>query len=243
MRSDPKVRTIADAARDALEFLGRPATPKEIYDAMRSLGLYEFNTPVPVHVLRTQMRRMTAGVARVDSQSDKLFVLVGDEVYDLMSRQPPKKKPVLGMRRIHRATDKTRIIEQMVSEELGVFREIWRVLTFAAFLGLRRGRRVPLEQVDMGKGIDQSSFGNCPSWPGLLYAISLVESGTTDAFSASEEAEQKRIQAFEEYANGGLAIIQEELGTRGLRVDSLMSLIVRNTGASQIARPDLDVTL
>ncbi len=242
MRSDPEERTIIDAARSALEHLGRAATPEEIHETVEALSLYRFHTLVPVHVLRTQMRRVTTGVSRKDAQTSKLFVLVGDEVYDLMSRQP-KKQAVPGMRRIHRAVDKARVIEALQSEDLGVFKEIWRILTFAAFLGLHRGKRLPLAEVDMGRGIDQSSFGNCPAWPGLLYVISLVESGSTDALAANEEAELARIQAFEEYANGGLAVIQEELGTRGLRVDTLMSLITRATTPTQTGAPDLDVTL
>lgn len=47
--------TIVEAGRVALENLGRAATISEIYAKIVELGLYEFNTPEPKYVLRTQI--------------------------------------------------------------------------------------------------------------------------------------------------------------------------------------------
>ena len=48
------------------------------------MGLYEFNTPTPEHVLRTEIRRKTYGVERVDQSVDVFFKMIGDELYDVM---------------------------------------------------------------------------------------------------------------------------------------------------------------
>lgn len=45
-----------------------------------------------------------------------------------------------GIKRVHRAVDKDEIIKLLTGEQLGVFREIWRLLMFAAQVGYRNGR-------------------------------------------------------------------------------------------------------
>src|SRR5262245_12324226 len=126
-------------------------------------------------------------------------------------KESAKRRSAPGTKRIQRATDKKDIIEALTSESSGGFKEIWRVLLFAAMLGFKHERREPLSSVDSGEAIRQDSFGNSPVWPGLLYLLALVEKESSEALQASEESEELRITLFEEYANGGLALLKEKI--------------------------------
>lgn len=148
----------------------------------------------------------------------------------------------MGMKRIQRASDKEDIIRSLMADQIGIFKEIWRLLLFAAQIGIKNSKKEPLKSVDSGKGIDQSTFGNCAAWPGVLYLISLVESESTNALSGSTEAEDQRISIFQEYANGGLSILQDFFSDRPLDLDGLL-VFIETQNKESIVHPDLDLTI
>ncbi len=234
--------TIIEAAKAALENLGHPSGIPEIYSKICELGLYQFSTPVPEHVLRTQIRRATDGLVVPHGVKGKVFALAGDEIYDIM-KDISKPRHTVGMKRIRRAADKGRIIELLTSDGTTAFREIWRLLLFAALLGFKNNRREQLGNVQSGEAIRQELFGNSPAWPGILYLIGLVESGTTDVLMASEDAEDKRVTSFEEYANGGLAILQEHFKAGNCNLDSLLNFIQAQTAEIYTKKPDLQISI
>jgi len=236
-----ETKTIAEVAQKVLRTIGRPAPIDEIYAEILRRQLYQFNTPTPEHVLRTTIRRHTGNVERVDTSAVVLFEMVDDEVYALAGGTRAKKTG-MGMKRIQRANDKEEIIKALMSEQVGVFKEIWKLLLFAAQVGMRNGRREPLKSVDTGKGIDQGTFGNCPAWPGVLYLISLVESGSSECLSGSSEAEDDRTSVFQEYANGGLSVLKEFFYNRPLDLDGLLSFISSQREES-LRNPDLELTI
>lgn len=222
-----KAPTISDAAVQALESLGKPSPINEIFLKIEAEGLYVFNTPTPEHVLRTTIRRHTGNVERVDSSDPILFEMVDDEIYGLanMTSKSQKKAVVSGIKRIHRAVEKEELIRTLTSDQVGVFKEIWKLLLFAAQIGISNSRREPLKAIDSGKGIDQSTFGNCSSWPGIMYLMSLVETGKSEILSGTPEAEDGKITIFQEYANGGLSVMQDFFKDRTLDLDSLLAFI------------------
>jgi dnd system-associated protein 4 len=236
--------TITDVAKKVLQILGRPASIDELYVEIVSRKLYEFNTPTPEHVLRTTIRRHTRGVERVDASDVILFDMTGDEMYTLAGNaNGPSKKPATpGTKRIQRANDKEEIIKSLMSEQVGVFKEIWRLLLFAAQVGFKSVEREPLKSVDTGKGIDQTTFGNCPSWPGVLYLMALADSGSSDSLSGVPEAEEQRVATFQEYANGGLRVLKDFFADRPIDLDGLLAFIEGQRGASA-GRPDLELTI
>lgn len=146
------------------------------------------------------------------------------------------------MKRIQRASDKEEIIKSLMSDQLGVFKEIWKLLLFASQLGVKNARRETLNAVDSGKGIDQSTFGNCPSWPGILYLITICESDSPDCLSGSSDAEDKRISVFQEYVNGGLGMLKEFFADRPVDLDGLLAFIESQRGESA-GPPDLDIMI
>lgn len=152
----------------------------------------------------------------------------------------------MGSKRIQRASDKEGIIEILTStsetsEGVGAFKEIWRLMFFAALVGFKNGRREPLGSTQSGDGIRQDSFANNPVWWGTLYLLGLVETGTTDVLRSEEEAEDERTKIFEEYANGGLAILKEHFETSHGSLDTLLTFIQSQTETA--SPPDLAVTI
>lgn len=235
---------IADVAQQVLRDLGRAASLNEIYSEIIRLKLFEFNTPTPEHVLRTTIRRHTENVERTDSFNEVLFEMISEDVYGLISgsRSTTRKRAGSGMKRIQRANDKEEIIKSLLSDQVGVFKEIWKLLLFAAQVGMRNDKRLPLKAVDAGKGIDQSTFGNCPAWPGVLYLMTLAETQKSDCLSGSEKAEDDRVSVFQEYANGGLELLRDFFAGRPLDLDGLLAFIETQREES-VGRLDLELTI
>jgi dnd system-associated protein 4 len=231
--------TIKEAAQQALEILGRASTIDEIFETILSNNLYEFNTDVPQHVLRTTLKRHSENTNRTDSHDEILFVELDNDQFAKASKPESRRMRNPGSKRIHRAKDKEAIIADLTSQEFGVFKEIWRLLIFAASLGFNSGQREALEAVDQGKGIDQATFGNSPTWPGLLYLFAINETQSEEVMRATEEAEDVRIRVFEEYANAGLSILRDHFTKKDFDITNLIELAGQMKQPDELPKPDL----
>jgi len=238
--------TIADAAEKALKNLGRASTAEEIHAEILRLELYKFNTPTPVHVVETEMKRYSLESPRNDCREQPRFRINPDKTYAMTNDVPTsvKKSQSMGMKRIMRASDKEDLIEELLSSRVGVFREIWRLLLFAAQVGLKAGKREPLKSVEAGKGIDQGTFGNSSSWPGILYLMSLSDTENSDILSGTPEGEDQRVQLFQEYTNGGLSVIRDFFQERSVDLDGVLAFIeMHQAKDSSLDTPDLDLSI
>lgn len=239
-------KTIADAAEKALRNLSRPSTAEEIHAEILRLDLYKFNTPTPVHVVETELKRYAVESPRNDSRDQPRFRMNPDKTYAMAKdvQTPAKKNQSMGMKRIMRASDKEELIEELMSSRVGVFREIWRLLLFAAQVGLKSGKREPLKAVEAGKGIDQGTFGNSTSWPGILYLMSLSDTEDSEILSGTPEGEDQRILLFQEYANGGLSVMKEFFQDRSVDLDGVLSFIeMHQAKNTALEAPDLDLSI
>lgn len=129
------------------------------------------------------------------------------------------------MKRISRSQDHETMVKALTSGENPVFKEIWRLMIFAAVLGFSRRKRIPLGTVEAGKAMPQEILGNSPVWPGLLHMLALVETDDGKVLSGGDQAEETRVTIFEEYANGGLQIIADEAEAQGYSLDSILGLL------------------
>jgi len=166
-----------------------------------------------------------------------VFEEANNETYRLVNTST-KRRSQPGMRRIQRAADKEDIIKSLTSESTGVFREIWRLLLFSAILGFKYGKRERL--ANPGGGIDQQTFGNTPSWPGILHLMGLVETSSTELLASSEEAEAARIQMFEEYANGGLALLKERSANTDAGFEFVADFVIEHLADTPTPTPNLN---
>jgi dnd system-associated protein 4 len=238
--------TIADAAETALKSLGKPSTAEEIHcEILRQQG-YKFNTPDSVHVVETELKRYSEESSRADKRDTPRFRINSDKTFTMATPEAPssRRSQSVGMKRILRSSDKEDLIEELMSARIGIFREIWRLLLFSAQIGLKAKRREALRSVETGKGIDQATFGNSASWPGILYLMSLSETGDSGILASSPEGEDQRVQLFQEYANGGLTILKDFFSTRTLDLDGFLSFIeIHHAQPIELSAPDIDLAI
>lgn len=141
------------------------------------------------------------------------------------------------MRRIHRDLKREKFVQALTTGDRPCFSEIWRLLLFAAMLGAKLGRRLPLGQSDAGKAMMGQYFSNCPAWPGLLYLLGLVETDSAELLHPSESAEDQLVKLFEEYANAGLDHMQQELRGKEPSQTRLVDMLNRTLAVAPKAGP------
>lgn len=108
-------------------------------------------------------------------------------------------------RRIQRAEDKKHLVKTL-TENQRPFATMANALMFAAGLGFLEGRRIPLGKT--AEAIPWEVFMNIGAET-FIDMLAGVVADETDILS--DERENDRLIIFEEYANGGLQIIQDRL--------------------------------
>ena len=139
------------------------------------------------------------------------------------------------MRRFNRAIDKKEVVDKLLASNGGAFPQIWQIMIFAACLGVKIKRKEVLGDTDSSVAIPPSVLANnCRSWPGLLYLINIVETSDPNVLNSDESADEARMKILEEYANGGLAFMRENLETKEYSLDSVCQLLA--DGASTTSK-------
>ena len=122
--------------------------------------------------------------------------------------------------------------EEMLSElrDEDIFPTFKDALVFAAALGFRRGNRRPFQKTSEPIDLEvlRGDFDRT-----IMSMIAIEENNDPKMLAPSNEA--KRVLCFEEYANGGLEIMQREIseGKQDWR-EGLLSLIHREEGDQTI---------
>ncbi len=129
------------------------------------------------------------------------------------------------MRRIQRDVKHEEFIKSLTTGDNAIFRDIWRVLLFAAAYGVHLGGRKALQQVESNKAMPESYFGT-PGWKGFLYLIGFLEANTGEHLKKEEEQENKLITAFEEFANFGLEEIQLKVSNSSTALPDIVGLML-----------------
>lgn len=126
-------------------------------------------------------------------------------------------------RRIRYAKDKAEVIKRLVSSEdaTGPFKLIADVLVFAAAFGLARNKRSQLGDI-LGEPIRQEIFDR-QGYDTFMNLLAVYAEADPTVLSDADETIERRALIFEEYANGGLEQMQEEL--KGA-VDCLESILL-----------------
>jgi dnd system-associated protein 4 len=145
------------------------------------------------------------------------------------------------MRRIQRDLKHEALVKSLTSGDQPVFREIWRLITFSALLGYRLNLRAPIAQSDSGKAIPITYFEGNPAFRGILYLMGIVETSQTKCLHATDEAEETLVSIFEEYANGGLRYLVEEVGENSDPLRRILDIALR-FGAPPDVTPKADLS-
>ena len=119
----------------------------------------------------------------------------------------------MGASRIRIAKNKADLVKALVDgdETTGPFQTYADVMVFAASLGARKKKRLPLGEVAREPApIDVNIFIN-RGYDCVIKLLAVTEIKDLKVLSPVDiEAEEIRVQIFEEYANGGLEILREE---------------------------------
>lgn len=239
-------QTIADAAEIAIREIGRAATLEEIFKHIQQADLYQFNTPTPEHVLYTTLQRHLEGGSRIDAREEIRFRIDTNKRYSLMTAvDAPATGKSRGPKRIMRSSDKEEFIQEIMSDRVGVFKEIWRLLLFAAQIGIKCDRRESLQSVESGKGIDQATFGNSSAWPGILYLMNIAVEEGSEILGSNADSDDRRVTLFQEFANGGLAVMEEFFKNRTIDLEGVIAFIDRyqSSESTSVGVADLDLTI
>jgi len=116
--------------------------------------------------------------------------------------------------RIRVAKDKADLVKSLISTDgaTGLFQTYVDIIVFAAALGAKHNRRVPLGEISKREPspIPQEQF-IVRGYDTVINLIAITETKNLSVLSFSEnQSREKRNHIFEEYANGGLEILQSE---------------------------------
>jgi dnd system-associated protein 4 len=120
----------------------------------------------------------------------------------------------MGANRIRVAKDKADLVKSLVDlpSTTGPFPTYADVMVFAASLGAKRKKRSPLGTIAKEPSPIALDVFVSRGYDRVLKLLAIAETQDTKILSPTDEiAEEKRIQIFEEYANGGLDILRDEL--------------------------------
>lgn len=113
------------------------------------------------------------------------------------------------MRLIHAPVKRSKAFEQTLQKLGGkdatMFQTLREALTFCAILGYKERRRVPLDPNAGTEDIAGAQY-QINEAVDMVFALALAESKTSDVLRPDRERDC--IQIYEEYANGGLELIQ-----------------------------------
>lgn len=109
-----------------------------------------------------------------------------------------------------------------LTREKGVFKTYKDVMVFAACLGYHRGKRVPFDK--SSEPINLQVFSGKFDLM-VMNTIGIAE--LDDPYIMSNNREDEKVAIFEEYACGGLEIMENEVGQGKLLIDEgLINLVI-----------------
>ncbi|MDZ8054667.1 MAG: DNA phosphorothioation-associated protein 4 [Aulosira sp. ZfuVER01] len=114
--------------------------------------------------------------------------------------------------RIRVAKDKAELVKSLVASKdtTGPFQTYVEVMVFAAALGVKYKKRVSLDVISKDLSpLRQDYFTS--SFTLLINLLAITETEHIKIIGDDNVADEQRIHIFEEYANGGLEILQNEL--------------------------------
>ena len=118
------------------------------------------------------------------------------------------------------------------------------VVAFAAALGVKRHRRIPLEDVSQK---DPAPIGLeifiSRGYDALIKLLAIAEVKDPNILSPfAEKAEEQRLEIFEEYANGGLELLQESLRGQVDYSQGILLLLMSERGKKNSTTEEFDLS-
>ncbi|MBC6433130.1 DNA phosphorothioation-associated protein 4 [Nostoc sp. HG1] len=148
--------------------------------------------------------------------------------------------------RIRVAKDKAELVKSLVASKdtTAPFQTYVEVMVFAAALGVKYKKRVPLGETTKREPspIPQENFASL-GYDLIIKLLGINETKDINILSSREEQdEDKRTQIFEEYANGGLEILQNELRGSVDYSERLLLVLISERGTKEQLEEEFDLS-
>ena len=148
--------------------------------------------------------------------------------------------------RIRVAKDKAELVKSLVASKdtTGPFQTYVEVMVFAAALGVKYKKRIPLGETTKREPspIPQENFASL-GYDLIIKLLGVHETKDINILSSREEQdEDKRTQIFEEYANGGLEILQNELRGSVDYSERLLLVLISERGTKEQLEEEFDLS-
>ena len=126
-------------------------------------------------------------------------------------------------RRVRRPKDKSRLFNTLTDKDNhGVFETYKDLMLFASALGAYKNKFKPFEGTD--EQIDYGVFTRYTDNEALIHIEGIYKDESIEILSA--ENSDKRLTIMEEYANGGLELIEEKTKSMPIPLDAILELIL-----------------
>lgn len=116
--------------------------------------------------------------------------------------------------RIKVAKDKATLVKALISldETTGAFQTYADLIVFAAALGAKQKKRLPIEEISRKdpEPIPQEHFTS-RGYEKVITLLAVTATQDSNILANNETNEETRIKIFEEYANAGLQILSEQM--------------------------------
>jgi dnd system-associated protein 4 len=140
------------------------------------------------------------------------------------------RAPNINRSKVHEKMVQALCMDVLPGTDKSLFPTIREFLCFTALLGFSEGRKIPL---DKSAGVEDVSYQQFERGDAddLIFALAVAETKSIDVLREGKEGQCAEV--FEEYANGGMQIVDEWIKANpGLRADK--ALIVGLKGASYL---------
>lgn len=128
-------------------------------------------------------------------------------------------------RRINIAKDKADFVKSLLigENDKGLFNLQVDVLSFAAVLGANKDRKSPLGETTKEPIRQEVFYGQ--GYDTVINLLAVFNTNDPNILANSDEMDDKRVTIFEEYANGGLEILSEEVKGSQVYLDNILLMI------------------
>jgi dnd system-associated protein 4 len=152
----------------------------------------------------------------------------------------------MALPRIKIAQDKAELVRNLLDEKrtTGMFSTYADVVAFAASLGVKHQRRSPVGEVSQSEPAPISlEVFMARGYERLIRLIAVISTEDIQVLSREDEsAEAMRVKIFEEYANGGLEKLQQELRGAVDYTDRLVLILNAERFSKEVDQEEFDLS-
>lgn len=147
----------------------------------------------------------------------------------------------MALARVPIAQDKAALVKALRAKDdgTGLFLTHADILTFAAVIGFQNKKRVPVQKI-IYKDPDpvlQEQFKD----PSIIKLIALADTQNPKILASDEECDRLRVQIFQEYANGGLELLDKELYGIQEPLERILLILYSERQSQQADAEDIDI--